>query len=1260
MASRMPPSGRDEAVLDRIPLGSVGETQLFLAYTRTPWMLPVEAFTVPAGTGSRIEGGFMPTLSGGLAVELRKQLGDSWFSGFEKLVGEAVARTGFGPVTPILVALPSTLASATGVPFVFVATASGPNASVDHAGEAASAIARLASSRKISRVAISLLGSGASGLDSRSVARSMVLGVAAAGPLPGVREVTFSTLAREVIDDSGELTKIVETHRTKQPAAAPARRSRRSPTSTDGPALTLTPGDMDPHVRQALLAARSLAEPSAIGAAHVLRAVVSARTSPSEAFDRLRTLITLPREPIPGLNREDDTIASPPEGDTFRFSPELHVQLEHALWPSTPPRRRRRKLWGRDLVAAALLARGDDVPLLLKAHGVDLGALRDAWYVYVTREGSGGRPRGEWNAWWTFAGVPIPPERMDAEVTPETLPMPPVTTTPPPQDARGEQPAVRNVPEIPVASTGSDDPWASGLDDRLHVGDEAKALARLAASRRFQPPLAVGVFGDWGSGKSFFMRLMYEHTARLARGSSTPEAPEASDPTFHRGIVQVRFNAWHYVETNLWASLVDHLFTELDRWLREHQEDGSRGSDALLEKLSTARELTLEAAEQLVRRRKEQREAAERLARAERALAQARASAGSSTGVYWAAVHAALTPEPGEPANAVNRRDELAASAASFRAAAKRLGFDEVEQNAEALEAATGALVGEVERARLLRRGLLDPLARGWVYPLAVACLVAPTLAVILARRVLDALALGASDIHAFLLGASAVLASVTAGVGAAARSARSAVDLLARSKAALDAAVAAKLRDPGAKVATGHAALAKVTAEAEEARALLAATTERLAQATREYASGTGNARLLSFIRARATDGHYARHLGLMAAVRRDFAELASRLDEASSQTKEDVAKAREAFARRVSAVIAEHATYLSDEEKATLQQSTEPPPPVTTFQRIVLYVDDLDRCPPEKVVEVLQAVHLLLTFPLFVVVVAVDVRWVSRALERHYPNLLEPAGSAAGRLGGATAHDYLEKIFQVPYWVRPMDAQACRDFLADRAGKVNAAATGGHPPSSLEAGTPPATEKDGEPRDPGPERPSERAPTLVDGTPAGASGDPPPPAPGVEVPASPEPPAKAVEGPRLDARALSLDDAEKGFMGQLAPHLGRSPRRALRFLNVYCVIKASLTRSELDELEGGFPALMTQLAIATGAPTLLDDWLTTLSARPIASLAELRELLSRESWYRLSPDHRRLEGALEVYGRASDGADAVARLLKYGNTARRYSFTG
>src|SRR5439155_18123718 len=91
------------------------------------------------------------------------------------------------------------------------------------------------------------------------------------------------------------------------------------------------------------------------------------------------------------------------------------------------------------------------------------------------------------------------------------------------------------------------------------------------------------------------------------------------------------------------------------------------------------------------------------------------------------------------------------------------------------------------------------------------------------------------------------------------------------------------------------------------------------------------------------------------------------------------------------------------------------------------VLYIDDLDRCPDAKVIEVLQAVHLLLAFPLFVVVVAVDSRWLAHALQSRYPALAGPP-STNGR-AGAQPDDYLEKIFQVPFWVQDLgDASRSR----------------------------------------------------------------------------------------------------------------------------------------------------------------------------------------------------------------------------------------
>ena len=112
--------------------------------------------------------------------------------------------------------------------------------------------------------------------------------------------------------------------------------------------------------------------------------------------------------------------------------------------------------------------------------------------------------------------------------------------------------------------------------------------------------------------------------------------------------------------------------------------------------------------------------------------------------------------------------------------------------------------------------------------------------------------------------------------------------------------------------------------------------------------------------------------------------------------------------------------------------------------IDRIVLYIDDLDRCPGERVVRVLEAIHLLLAFELFAVVVGVDIRWAARSLAEKYPLHLS-AGVFEGHSGnpafaragdGVSALDYLGKIFQIPFWLPPMEEDASRNMIAEIGG--------------------------------------------------------------------------------------------------------------------------------------------------------------------------------------------------------------------------------
>ena len=90
---------------------------------------------------------------------------------------------------------------------------------------------------------------------------------------------------------------------------------------------------------------------------------------------------------------------------------------------------------------------------------------------------------------------------------------------------------------------------------------------------------------------------------------------------------------------------------------------------------------------------------------------------------------------------------------------------------------------------------------------------------------------------------------------------------------------------------------------------------------------------------------------------------------------------------------------------------------------KRVLIIVDDLDRCEPEKAVEMLQAVKLLLNFDSFIVILGIDARIITRAIERHYSDLLGPAG--------ASGYEYLDKIIQIPFRIpKPIETEI-RSFI-------------------------------------------------------------------------------------------------------------------------------------------------------------------------------------------------------------------------------------
>ncbi len=80
---------------------------------------------------------------------------------------------------------------------------------------------------------------------------------------------------------------------------------------------------------------------------------------------------------------------------------------------------------------------------------------------------------------------------------------------------------------------------------------------------------------------------------------------------------------------------------------------------------------------------------------------------------------------------------------------------------------------------------------------------------------------------------------------------------------------------------------------------------------------------------------------------------------------------------------------------------------------RRLILFVDDLDRCQPDCIARCFDAIRLVMDVAHVVVVIGVDPRVAFLAVEKQYESLVDPV---SGRDKAAVARDYMGKIIQLP----------------------------------------------------------------------------------------------------------------------------------------------------------------------------------------------------------------------------------------------------
>jgi hypothetical protein len=611
----------------------------------------------------------------------------------------------------------------------------------------------------------------------------------------------------------------------------------------------------------------------------------------------------------------------------------------------------------------------------------------------------------------------------------------------------------------PEAAVRSDESFS---DDPLRIKADVETFASLLASSTLEPPLSIGLFGPWGSGKSTFLKRLRRAVEK--RADAAAEDVKDGRPTpYARNIVHVEFNAWHFAETALTSSLIDTIFRALNRYIKDEQPiSGKTWRDLKLAALAST-ERKLEAA------RAVEDAARENVVKAEKGLANSQTRAAKALSTFESASQSVWAALKGGA-----EKSDIEKTAVVKAAGDAVKGLQDLQIRLTAVRNRPARLIGDL----------------GWPSTIVFALLVlaGPPLVAWLVGK-----AMGTDQAVQSLSSIGAMLAVIGTWVRTATR---------AVSK--VDAAITSVLEEYESRIATNgavvkaQAELDSAKTEAATAAASVQAAREALARAQSEAANASLPAQMLQLVSSRIDAETYKKELTTISLAREDLQVLSTLL-----RTPQDAAAGA-----------------------ATTGPASGMTP--RAVDRVILYIDDLDRCRPEDVVRVLQLVHMLLAFELFAVVVAVDARWVYASLTQSYRWLArdgDPAVKQEGtRVDGTeaddttrdgiaspvTPQDYLEKIFQIVFWLEPMTSTRAARYLG-----------------SL-ISSPVRKERWQDVTDLADEPPSSGAVSSAPG--------------------------------KIGIAGIELD-----YMRALAAHVGTSPRRVKRLVNAYRLLKASLSDSQL-----------------------------------------------------------------------------------------------
>lgn len=667
--------------------------------------------------------------------------------------------------------------------------------------------------------------------------------------------------------------------------------------------------------------------------------------------------------------------------------------------------------------------------------------------------------------------------------------------------------ALLNPSRIAVLSADSE-----AGEDYFGINKDVESFAKIISSESFVPPLAIALFGQWGTGKSFFMRKLREKIESLTTSGNTD--------LYIEGVVPIHFNAWSYMDTNLWASLVTKIFEELQIYI-----SGNTKTDALRhqveEELNNKLELLKEERDILVGQKRNDEE---RLSILEAKEGTLEGELADRIEIIKSASLSALLQEVDNQFDIRNKlRESLGTAQDSeqlkeLSAVISEKYWNQPDLAIRELKSA-GTFVREFFKGKYLSLSLF---------------LIVLLLIIIVVIPWPDWLNNGTSI--QLVLSAITIFLPVLGRFKATFDKLRPFVKAFWKIKSEHEEAVKNALFEHEQTMEAIKIEISSKRSELLNVHEQITQLNSHIKVLDYKLDNALTTQTLYSFIERRAKSDVYQKELGIVLMIRNDFKILSELF---ADKTKEE-----------------QHREFRSCFSKP--------------LSRIVLYIDDLDRCPEDRVIEVLEAVNLLMAFPLFVVVVGVDPRWVKNALIKKYH--MQFTGKLNGEDTGLEpidATNYLEKIFQVPFHLKKASDEGVKYMLKELSTLEKQGVSA--PTAGIEIDDPVAPTGESKPLD-------KRIKALLEEQDDDSN----------RTEDSPEKLVKPDDSDKRQKEEVNerfiLSNEEVELIQSMSRIIGNNPRAIKRFVNVYHIVRAHEGLSINSHDDDEYLILMFLLAFPMG----------------------------------------------------------------------------